>query len=115
MFEKLVKIEAKNIQDWESFFREFDRVFGFPEWFKPENASMDGWIDFMSSLDDPEDNMTKIHCEKGKILTIQIENAADFKMRCPEQFNALVDCAAFVNWRLIDVGADPVIALSYSV
>ena len=115
MFASMVKIEGKNINDWESFYSEFNRVFGFPEWFQPKNGTMDGWIDFMSSLNDPDDELTEIHCEKGKILTVQIEEAATLKRRCPEQFEALVECAAFVNWRLIEIGEDPVIALSYYV
>ncbi|MES9971218.1 MAG: barstar family protein [Candidatus Thiodiazotropha sp.] len=112
---KIVKIEGKNITDWCSFFGEFDRVFGFPEWFNPQNGNMDGWIDCMSSLDDPEDGMTKVHCKKGSVLVIHIEDAAELKQRCPEQFEAMVDCAAFVNWRLIEVGENPVLSLSYDV
>ena len=115
MFASIVKIEGKNINDWESFYSEFNRVFKFPEWFQAKSGTMDGWVDFMSSLNDPDDKLTKLHCEKGKILTVQIEDAAELKKRCPEQFEALVECAAFVNWRLIEIGEDPVIALSYYV
>jgi hypothetical protein len=33
--------------------------------------------------------------------------------RCPEQYRAVVDCCAFVNWRRIEVGEPAVLALSY--
>jgi hypothetical protein len=35
------------------------------------------------------------------------------KSRCPEQFEAVVECAAFVNFRNLDVGEPPVLMLSF--
>lgn len=91
---------------------EFKRVFGFPDFY---GRTMDGWIDCMSSLADPEDGMTNIHCEKGNLLTLELHEARDLKERCPEIFEAITECAAFVNWRLIEAGEQPVLALSYNV
>ncbi len=108
----IVRIEGKNLTNWDSFYLEFKEKFGFPDFF---GRNMNGWIDCMSSLNEPDDQMTSIHCEKGKVITIQIENAAKFKETCPDQFEALVECTAFVNWRLIEVGEQPVLALSYNV
>ena len=33
--------------------------------------------------------------------------------RCPEIYEALIDSAAFVNWRRIELGDPPILALSY--
>jgi len=106
----LVKIECDNIKDWDSFHDEFTRVFGFPDFY---GRNMDAWIDCMSSLSDPDDGMTKIHCNKGKAVTIELVNVKDFKSRCPEQYEAFVECSAFVNWRLIEINQPAVIALSF--
>jgi hypothetical protein len=47
------------------------------------------------------------------VLTLQLVDCRDFRARCPEIYEALVDCAAFVNWRRIEVGDGPILALSY--
>ncbi len=110
MIVSIVKIECKNIHDWDSFYDEFSCVFGFPDFF---GRNMDAWIDCMSSLNDPEDGLSKLHCEVGKVITIQLENVREFKKRCPEQYEAINECTAFVNFRLIEIGEQPVLALSY--
>lgn len=112
MIVSFAMIDCARITDWESFHDEFHRVFGFPEFY---GRNMDAWIDCMTSLDSPSDGMTALHCEAGKVLTIELSHASEFKKRCPDQFEALVDCAAFVNWRRIEQGDSTVLALSYYV
>ena len=34
-----------------------------------------------------------------------------FQKRCPEQYDGLVECSAFVNFRCTQIGETPVIAL----
>jgi len=106
------KIQARNIVDWPSFHAEFDRVFGFPDFY---GRNMDAWIDCMTSLDDPDDGLTAIHVESGRVLTIEIEDVDALKRQCPEQYAALIECSAFVNWRRIEQGLSAVLALSFDV
>lgn len=49
----------------------------------------------------------------GGVVVLQLDHVDDFARRCPDQFAAVVDCAAFVNWRRIKIGASAVLALSY--
>ncbi len=112
MIVSLAKIDCGNINDWESFHDEFNRVFGFPEFY---GRNMDAWIDCMTSLSEPNDKMTDIHCEEGKMITIELEDVKEFKSRCPEQYYAVIECTAFVNWRLIESGQQPVLALSFYI
>lgn len=49
----------------------------------------------------------------GDVLTLQIVRVAEFAQRCPEQYDALVECSAFVNWRGIEMGERPIVALSF--
>jgi RNAse (barnase) inhibitor barstar len=110
MLVTIAKIECDRIKDWPSFHDEFNRVFRFPAFY---GRNMHAWIDCMSSLDAPEEEMSAIHCEPSRVLTLELENAKPFMARCPEQYVAIVECSAFVNWRRIERGLPAVLALSY--
>ncbi|GAA0656590.1 barstar family protein [Rheinheimera tangshanensis] len=108
----MIRIDANKIIDWNSFHGVFSEVFGFPDFY---GANMNAWIDCLSDLDDPDSGMTKMHIEPGETLTVLIENSREFKERCPEQFSALVECAAFVNYRCTEKNQPALIALAFSV
>ena len=55
----------------------------------------------MTSLDTPDDGMSMVHCAPVTVMTLELGNVIDFALRCPEQYEALVHCAAFVNTRRI--------------
>jgi hypothetical protein len=61
------------------------------------------------------DGLTTIHVEKGRCLTMEIEDAEHLRAACREQYDALLQCAAFVNWRRIERGDPAVLALSFFV
>jgi hypothetical protein len=105
-----VTIDCSRIHDWDSFHSVFAEVFGFPDFY---GQNMNAWIDCLTSLDVPEDGMTKLHCAPGSVLTLRLDSVKDFQKRCPEQYAALVECAAFVNWRRNDTDEPSVIALSF--
>lgn len=106
----IVEIDGSRITDWDSFHDVFAEAFGFPEFY---GRNMDAWIDCLTSLDFPEHGMTQIHVEPGRVVVIQINQLEVFAEQCPEQYAALVECSAFVNWRRIEQGEEPVIALSF--
>ena len=105
-----VSIDCERITDWDSFHSVFAEAFGFPDFY---GRNMDAWNDCMSSLDAPEDGMTSVHCAPGAVVTLELQNVRGFRTRCPELYAALVECSAFVNWRLNEVGQRSVIALSF--
>jgi hypothetical protein len=74
---------------------------------------MDAWIDCMFSLDDAEAGMSAITVEPGGVLTLQLNEVREFAKRCPEQYAALIECAAFVNWCRVEQGQNAVIALAF--
>ncbi len=76
--------------------------------------NMNAWIDCMTSLDDPQDSMTTIHASSGDVLVLDLSNARDFAKRCPELFTALVESSAFVNYRRIKIGEEPILCLSFA-
>jgi hypothetical protein len=105
-----VKLHCQNIRDWQSFHEEFARVFGFPDFY---GKNMNAWIDCLTSLDVPEDGMSSIHCEPGSVLTLELANVKQFADRCPDQYKALLEGTAFVNWRRIEGGGISVLTLSF--
>ena len=88
----------------------FAETFGFPAFY---GRNMDAWTDCMTSLDDPDAGLSTVQVPKGEVLTIQFGDADDFAKRCLEQYTAIIECSAFVNWRRLEVGEKPVLALSF--
>ena len=105
-----VSLDCNKIRDWNSFHEEFARVFGFPAFY---GKNMNAWIDCLTSLDAPEDGMSNVHCESGTVLTLELENVEAFAGRGAEQYQALIQCSAFVNWRRLEVGEPSVLAPSF--
>lgn len=92
------------------FHRIFSEKMGFPSFY---GNNMNAWIDCMTSLDCPEDGMTKVHAPKDGFLVLKLNNVNDMIKACPTAYEALVDDVAFVNYRKMEVGERPVLALSY--
>lgn len=107
----VIAIPAPLISDWESFHTVFEKVLGFPAYY---GRNMDAWIDCMTYVDDPDAGMVGAPVERGELLTLRLDDAADFEVRCPEQYAALIECAAFVNYRRMETGGQPVLALMIS-
>lgn len=107
----IARIPCGRIRDWDSFYAVFMEVFRFPYGLQ----GMDGWIDYMSSADDPEDGFIppQFIAGPGDVLTLQLDDVTEFAGRCPEQYDALIECSAFVNWRRIEIGERPILALSF--
>lgn len=103
---KTVRIDGASINDWPSFFDEFSRTFGFPDFF---GRNMDAWIDCMTNLDD---EFNEVRVQPGELVCIALDGAADLKTRCPEQFQAFVECSAFVNWRRLEIGEPAILVVS---
>lgn len=107
---KNIFIEADRISDWASFHDTFAEILGFPDFY---GRNMDAWIDCMTCLDDADAGMTSTHVTRGDFLVLCISSVESFKRRCPEVYDALVECSAFVNHRRIDNGEPAILALSF--
>jgi hypothetical protein len=106
----VVDIDTTRIRDWDSFHAVFAETLGFPDLY---GRNMDAWIDCMTCLNDPDTGMTRLHVPVGSIVTLKLHGITEFAARCPEQYEALIECASFVNWRLIESGHEPVLALAF--
>ncbi len=109
MTSTIVRIDARRIKGWDSFHDVFAEAMGFPDFY---GRNMNAWIDCMTSLDEPDDGMTSVHPPKGGMLTLHMDHIGDLANRCPDIYDAIIECAAFVNYRRIEVGEEPVLAIS---
>jgi RNAse (barnase) inhibitor barstar len=106
----LVKVDTREIKDWETFHDVFCKLFGFPGFY---GRNMNAWIDCMSDLDEPETLMTSVHVKPGEVLVLHLDHVDELLQRFPEAYNAIIESSAFVNYRKIEVGEPPVLALSF--
>ena len=106
----VIRIDGNRITDWETFHSVFAEALGFPGFY---GRNMNAWIDCLGSVDEPEAGMTSVSVSMGCVLTLQVDNVDGFTSRCPEQYAALVEAAAFVNWRRVNQGGSAVLALSF--
>jgi len=74
---------------------------------------MDAWNDCMSYLDDPDSGMTKITCNKGEYILLELENIINFQKKYPDLYEAIIECSAFVNWRRVEADQTPLLMLSF--
>lgn len=65
----------------------------------------------MTCLDDPGAGMSRHNVSPGELFHLEIADTRDFRNRLPEIYLALLDCAAFVNYRRVEKGEAPVLSL----
>ena len=107
---KNVQIDGSKITDWDSFHKCFSETLGFPAFY---GRNMNAWNDCMTCLDDPEAGLTSVHLATGDMLVLCVSEAAALKKRCPDIYDSLVECSAFVNFRRVEKGRPAVLALSF--
>lgn len=94
-------IPAGKITDWASFHEVFEQALGLSCVLQTQHECMETHVD-------TADGLTSVSVPHGEILVLRIDDPFDFKKRCPEQYDALIECSAFVNFRRTEVGDPPV-------
>ena len=110
MITSRVSVNCDGISDWPSFHDAFAHAFGFPDFY---GRNMNAWIDCLTYLDDPDAGMTNVHCDSGSVMVLELLNVKAFKVRCPEQYDAVIECSALVNWRRLETEEPAVLAISF--
>lgn len=106
----VITIDTARIHDWASFHDVFAEALGFPTWY---GRNMDAWNDCVGCIEEHPNEMTSVVVPPGGVLVLLLENVDAFLERCPEQYAALVECSAFVNWRRVTAGEPAVLALAF--
>jgi Barstar (barnase inhibitor) len=107
--ERVVAIDGDRIAGWDGFHDVMAEASGFPGWY---GRNLNAWIDLMTYLD--EDRATTgFFVERGEVVTIDLRNARRLRERQGEIYNALIECAAFVNWRRLEGGDTAYLCLAF--
>lgn len=106
---KTVTLDGAAVKDEPSFHAECQRVFGFPTFY---GGNMSAWVDCMGYLDEPDAGMSAVSVQPGEILVLEVKSAGAFKSAAPSLWLAFLECVAFVNWRRVEGGARPILAVS---
>jgi RNAse (barnase) inhibitor barstar len=106
----VVRIDTRRIVDWDSFHDVFAAEFGFPSFY---GRNVNAWIDCMTDLDDVDGAMTSVHAPAGAVVTLELANVREFRQQSRELYDAIIESAAFVNWRRIELGQSAVLALAF--
>jgi len=106
----IIRLQTKDITDWNSFHAVFAKTLGFPGYY---GYNMNAWIDCMTYLDDADAGMTMVTVAPGELFHLEIVDTEEFQKKLPEIFQAFIECAAFVNWRRVEQGEEPVLALIF--
>lgn len=106
----VVTIDGAALTDENAFHDAFARALGFPNRY---GRNWDAWIDLMTHLD-TDFETTELVVQPGETVTILLANAAVFRDRSPDLYKALIECAAFVNWRRLDTGDPSYLCLAFA-
>lgn len=105
----IVRIDARRLTDAAGLHAAMSEAFGFPSTY---GKNLDALIDCLTHLDDPKAAMSRVQVFPGQVVLLVLEHA-DGKGKQASQVKALVDAVAFVNWRRLEAGDPPVVAVAY--
>ena len=106
----IVRIDARRPTDSARLHAAVAEAFGF---FAGYGKNLDALIDCLSHLDDPAGGMSQVHVFPGRAALLAIDHVQGAGRAVAEQVQALADAVAFVNWRRLERGQPPVLAVAY--
>ena len=106
----LIRIDGRRVVDSKSFHEVLSEAFGF---LKSYGKNLDALIDCLTHLDDPAAKMSTLHITAGTVATVVIDHGDAFGGKHAELLGTLANAIAFVNWRRIEKGQPPILALAF--
>jgi len=95
---KVVKINMEVVETWDNFHDIFYEKFNFPNYY---GRNMDAWIDCMNDLTDD-------------IVVLDLKKYSNYSDYKNEFILAVLESAAFVNYRRVESGEKPFLIVSMS-
>lgn len=105
----LIRIDARRLVDPAGLHAALGEAFGFSNGY---GKNLDALVDCLTSLDNPKAALSRIQIFPGHMILIALENY-DPKDSSAAQVKTLTDVVAFVNWRRLEKGQPPVLAMAY--
>jgi hypothetical protein len=106
----IIRIDARRLTDSAGLHAAVKEAFGFPDWY---GNNLDALNDCLTHLDDPESGMSRVQLFPGEVGLLVVEHAGDAGKPASAHLKELVDAVAFVNWRRLEQGQRPVLAVAY--
>jgi len=105
----LIRIDARKLKDSSGLHTAMGEAFGFKEGY---GKNLDALVDCFTNLDNPKLALSRLQVFPGTVILLALEN---YDPTGPSfaQVKALTDVVAFVNWRRLERGQPPVLALAY--
>ena len=107
----IVRIDGRRVVDAKTFHDVLATTFGLP---KTYGKNLDALVDCLTHIDDPKSGMTTVHVPMGGTLAIAIDHSSEFGGSHRDLFASFCEAIAFVNWRRVEKGQPPVLALAFS-
>jgi RNAse (barnase) inhibitor barstar len=92
----IINIDMTEIQNWHSFHIKFKNLFGFPDYY---GMNMNAWIDCMDDLVNEPTLLSFGDCTSADAMQSEI-------------ITAVMECAAFVNFRKVEDNTTPHLLIS---
>src|SRR5262249_53811086 len=106
----LIRIDARKLTDAAGLHAALGEAFGFaPDYGK----NLDALVDCLTHLDDPKACLSRVQVLPGQLALLVIEHTQGMSKQAAAQVKALADAVAFVNWRRLEKGQPPVLAVAY--
>lgn len=93
---KTIQVTERCFKDESKFHKEFSEVMGFPGFY---GQNWDAWIDCMSSIDKPDEQMSQMTVGKSELLEIEILIKDGNSYYKTQTWGSFCSCVAAVNGR----------------
>ena len=109
----IIRIDARALVDGSALHKALAEAFGFLPTY---GRNLDALIDCLSALDNPKAGMSRVQVFPGQVLLLVIDHVDDCGATIAgvkAQIGVLSDVVAFVNFRRLEQGQGPVLALAH--
>ena len=106
----IIRIDSRKLMDDDTLHTTLSEAFGLlPSYGK----NLDALVDCLTHLDDPKAGLSRTRTFPGQVALLAIEHVDGLGKPQETQLKRLVDVVAFVNWRRMEKGQAPVLAVAY--
>ena len=105
-----IRIDGRRLTDPAGLHAALSEAFGFPAGY---GKNLDALVDCLTHLDDPKAGMSRVQVFPGHVALLVLDHADAKGKPQAAQVQSLVDVVAFVNWRRLEKGQPPVLAVAY--
>lgn len=105
----IIRLDARRLNDSAGLHAALNEAFGFTDEY---GNNLDALVDCLTYLDDPKTRMSRVQLVPGQVALLVLEHN-DAKGKQATVVRTLLDAIAFVNWRRLEKGQPPVLAVAY--